>query len=213
MDNEFIDKEFMDALLYQNFDKVIKLMNKTDCDSHCKTCIHVVHCSGKYDFLKKILKYDKNYMYLKNDAKCDIYAFSCMYNLFDLVKLMNELDENINNNTNICGLNSLMLCDNLEIIKYLINKSNVNHINDYGQSVLLYKCSNYIRKKDIEIIDLLIKNGANMYDVNQYGTIFKTICNNNNKEVIKIFIFNGYKYEEEINKLLKENVKNEVDVF
>jgi len=149
---------------------------------------------------------NKNYIYLKNIQGYDIYALSLIHNVFNLIVIINELDNNINNNlyNNYFNENILMLISNYELFKYLIDKSDINYSDSYGNNVITFKCCE--NNIDIRIIELLIKKGANIYQKNYEGTnAFINSCRFVNKDLIKLFLLIGYDYEHDLKQLHDEN--------
>ena len=211
--DEFIDEsdnndDFFEACKNNDIDKVEKIMNKNNCDDDCGKCMHKIIGNKYFEIAEQLILRNNNYIYLENDEGLDCYAFSCYMNSFNLIKLILNIDENINNNAyGHVDFNSLMMVDDLEIFKYLLDKSNINHLDIHNFDVLMVKL--YIDYKNLDIYikmaELLIKKGANIYHKDYNGeTNFGRACKFFRKDVLELLLLNNYDYEKELNELSEE---------
>ena len=79
--------------------------------------------------------------------------------------------------------------DFVGVKKYIKNGGDVNNENDTGESVLAYAIRN---KCDMDLLLLLVENGADIYDFDDEGvSIFDMSITYNNIEMVKFIIEKG----------------------
>jgi len=227
MNNFEADKKlFDDACLSNDISTVCKLLEKYyhqryECSDYgnCKRCCYYSRISIEYLFKKKyiniikcLIRKHKSLIYKTFEVNRNLYSMCCYYGYFELVKLINSVDKNINKIINDFGETSLMTSmysDNLELIKYLAKKVDINAQDYNGSTALTYAYNNYSYNSKFfnEKIKILMDNNCDLYIKNVYDfTIFSIVIRNKVYNTIKFFLKEGY-----VDELLKESIKLKCD--
>lgn len=151
----------------------------------------IVCCiEGNLNILKKLMSHPNTNINCKTEYDLTLFLLSCQYNYLDIVDYFISINMSVNN-VDFLNNNALIIAcyeENLEIIKYLIENTNINidHKNNFGNNVLLVACyENYI-----EIVKYLLEETKiNINTINNLGNnILMMSCLNNNLELLLYLI-------------------------
>jgi len=164
------------AIIYKNL-KILKLFKKYNksfnkFDSENNSLLHLSIKSNSLEIFQFILEnsndYDTVNIYGENQIR-----YAVNYNNLDILKILDDKKVNINNSDFKNEMTPLMysvILDNIEIFKYLLNKSNIDLQDNLGNNILhyviIYNKLNYINdiidilKKDLSLLNL---NNTNMF--------------------------------------------------
>mgnify|MGYP001147448253 FL=1 len=227
-------KLFIKSCKENNFELVEYLIKKyyNNCNN-CQNrniCIHTL-CDNKYDDLLKYVinftiienngLYEKIDIYKQNNFGDNIYLTSCKLGNLNIVRTLYNLDRNINDTLDKNGNNSLIKAclhygyhRNIDLIKFLVDKNNVNYQNYNGYTALMYASKIH---NGNDIVNILLENKANMYlnynsnhnydNYSDYGNNAFILSVFNNRLSMKLLLMNNYKYK---NELIKNNKLHEI---
>ena len=156
------------------FKKYNKSFNKFDLDNN--SLLHLSIQTNSLEIFNFILEnsndYDNKNIYGENQIR-----YAVNYNNLEIVKILYSKNVNVNNQDYKNEMTPLMysvILDNIEIFKFLLNKSDLNLQDNLGNNifhyVIIYNKLNYVN----DIIDLL-KENTNLINLNNTNMFGKTV--------------------------------------
>ena len=168
------------AIFYKNlkilklFKKYKKSFNKFDSDKN--SLLHISIKSNDIDIFNFVLEntndFDNTNIYGENQIR-----YAVNHNNLDMVKILYDKKSNVNNQdfkNEITPLMYSIILSNVEIFKFLLDKSNINLQDNLGNNiihyVIIYNKLNYLN----DIIELL-KNNSSLINLNNTNMFGKTV--------------------------------------
>lgn len=137
--------------------------NSNGDESYCETTLINAAEAGQHDIVKLLLRYTADAKFKCKSGKNALTA-ALQKRDFELVKILVDAGANVNSSGQY-GTTPLMiavLTNNLPLIKMLLaNGALINTTDKPGRTALIYAASGFSETPNFEVVDLLLKSGAN----------------------------------------------------
>jgi ankyrin repeat protein len=191
-------RSILSIACFCNAEKIVKLLTERGLDEMHRdnfgwTPLHEASFGGFLNIVHILLNYGSEIDACDNSGKTSLY-YACQEGHLDVVRLLLNRSGNINlmSHEGTTPFRIACLRNNLKLCEFLLktNFADIDSVDQDGRTTLEYLI---IENKNIEIIELLLKYGANLngritYDNLDYETLLHVATRNGNEKCVELLL-------------------------